>query len=76
MKKLCKDCMFWEPMENKGNWIGNRNQGDCSCKSFIEYISCDAEYPVDSLVYWDAEGYASGFNTGCDFGCIHWREKA
>ena len=75
MGKLCKCCRSWEPVKNKGNWAGRRNQGDCSCNSFIEFISSDIKTPRDSLVYYDYEGYSAGFTTGSEFGCIHWREK-
>ena len=31
--------------------------------------------PRDGLRYWDHEGFSAGFDTGEDFGCVHWSRR-
>jgi len=41
-----------------------------------EKFNYDGDRHVDGLHYWDAEGYFADFETGEDFGCIHWKERS
>ena len=71
--KLCKNCASWLrciPMKYEIRDI--THQGVCKHTAFV-YSSDDCIAPIDGLVYWDADSYAAGFNTGENFGCIHFR---
>jgi len=57
-KKICKNCTHWE-------------KNNCDCDKFV-YEGYD-EPPIDGLVYWDYESYSAGFETGEQFGCIHFK---
>lgn len=73
MSKICKTCKYWERFTDThdirycGPYAGN-----CFNSKFI-YDEQDV--PVDSLAYWDHEGYSADFCTGESFGCIHWEKK-
>lgn len=74
-KNTCKNCISWMRCVPLKYDTPNKNlQGECNHSSFI-YSSDDCVAPTDGLVYWDAESYAAGFNTGEDFGCIHFRRR-
>ena len=61
----CKNCKFWKQKEKK-------TSGECANKKFAngnDVYKC----PKDGLRYWDYEGYECGFETGPNFGCIHFK---
>jgi len=75
MKKLCKTCFYWH-QRKPVHYLPKRVVcGDCSCEKFIYIGSPSSPYSIDSLLYWDAEGYDASFATGPEFGCVHWAKK-
>lgn len=69
----CKDCKHWKRFNDEMDikYGGGPDAGNCMSDKFI-YESGQA--PANALAYWDYEGYAAGFHTGQDFGCIHWTQ--
>lgn len=65
----CKDCKYWTRR------FDPRWAGICDCSKFA-YSGGGERKEKDGLFYWDAEGYSAGFNTGEDFGCIHFAYTA
>ena len=80
MKGRCKDCNFWEANKrtNDHKWIpeGRELLGECSSKKFIYGAEGERPFPDDSLVYDDFESYDAGFETGRNFGCIHFKARS
>jgi len=73
----CKECKWWERHIEE---YENLNYGKCSCLKFAykfsDYSPRNQESDIkDMLVYGDDEGYHADFETGEDFGCIHWERK-
>ena len=59
----CKDCKYW------GERPSDRDYGNCSCPKFVNEGS---GYNPDELALIDNYGhYGVSFETGPDFGCIH-----
>lgn len=53
--------------------------GSCTCKKFI-YDNCEHKiltnkYINDALYYYDCEAWGADFETGKNFGCIHFKSK-
>ena len=70
----CKTCKYWDRYtQDQGSDYYGPFAGMCNSKKFVYN-----ETPVllDGLMYEDYKGYAAGFSTGQDFGCIHWESKA
>ncbi len=66
----CKTCKHWERYTNafEMKYYGT-HAGKCGSKKFLY----DGQVTLqDGLSYWDHEDYGAGFNTGEDFGCVHW----
>ena len=63
----CVTCRFWERL------VEGEHLGLCSSEKFVESDLDDC--PIDGLEYWDYESNSAGFNTGEQFGCIHWKLK-
>lgn len=74
--KTCKNCIFWERYKEAGD-IESRGEhaGICNSAKFIDANDSCEKVPKDGLRYWDYEGYSAGFETGENFGCIHWKGK-
>ena len=77
MKKICKNCQFWE-REKTEKWEAIQSQkvyGECSCDRFfyVEFFRSESE--SDCLMYSDSDGYKASFVTGESFGCIHFKKK-
>jgi hypothetical protein len=64
----CKNCKYWET-----SLLNSKGAGDCCNEKFV--YTGEKKTPKDGLGYWDNEGYDAGFETGEDFGCIHWEER-
>lgn len=70
-EKLCKNCISWTRCINgKYDPVDKSHQGDCISNAFL-YSDNNCVAPTNGLVYWDAESYAAGFQTGENFGCVH-----
>ena len=70
----CKNCKFYNPINEKEYWSNERNFGKCTCKK-IQYTEELTKKPTDDmLLYWDCEDYAADFKVGKNFGCIHFKE--
>lgn len=69
----CATCKFWERYTKTADvdCYGAHN-GGCRSEKFIEQEDKDHD---DALYYWDFEGYSAGFQTGQNFGCIHWEKS-
>ena len=69
----CKDCKYWVKHDN-----GFYNLGYGSCKSvmFVEGTtgSSPPDIRLDGFYYWDCEGFSAAFETGQNFGCVHWKK--
>jgi hypothetical protein len=70
--QTCKTCKHWKRYSEafKIEYHGI-HAGMCGSEKFIEADS-GTKVPVDGLRYWDYEGYSAGFETGENFGCVHW----
>lgn len=70
--RICKNCIHWR-VKHYGRWSSPEAPvGECNCEAF-EYTGMDGETPIDGLGYWDSNSYDGYFETGQDFGCIHWK---
>lgn len=71
--KKCKNCKYWKKHTEEYN---NKNFGECYCKK-IEYSEdiSNKEITDDMLLYWDCECYSADFETGQNFGCIHFEKN-
>jgi hypothetical protein len=73
MEKLCKFCRFWT--EYKADYYPyHPGIGGCNHGNFV-YTGQGDETPVNGLGYWDQDSYRAGFETGSDFGCIHFEQR-
>lgn len=70
----CGNCEFWlrytEQFEVKHH---GQHAGICESDQFV-YNNMGST-PKDGLRYWDYEGYDAGFDTGENFGCVHFKER-
>jgi hypothetical protein len=62
----CKTCKYWVPEE--------KTSGSCSCDKFV-YTGEGAETPIDGLGFWDVDSCSAAFETGENFGCLHYEKK-
>jgi hypothetical protein len=64
----CKNCKHWKRHEYGRNGFGN-----CNCDKFIDESAdrCEIEFSTDCLLISDFEQYQAEFETGENFGCIH-----
>lgn len=67
---FCKDCKYWKREVYPGK---EQYYGSCSNEKLVD--TNIAQIPVDGLGTHDHGGYMSGFNTGENFGCIHFTNK-
>jgi hypothetical protein len=65
-KNTCGKCAHWTRIE-----FGEPHAGKCASDKFIY----GDQPPKDGLTYWDYESYKAGFETGEDFGCIHFSDR-
>lgn len=68
----CGNCVFWtqkKPDSVMSDSIEN-SYGTCKSDGFSYEEIPDNR--TDMLIYGDYEGYSAGFDTGKDFGCVHW----
>lgn len=84
----CKDCEYWQRIKVQ-NWQREpgeqfyhkegeifKSSGNCSNDKFVYTDGMDkSEPPIDGLGYWDYDGYYAEFETGANFGCIHFKAK-
>jgi hypothetical protein len=80
----CSNCKYWKRQVPTPNHIPDEGFGDCSNPKFIYGKSdtiyypfdrtLEQNYPVDALLYRDYENYMAWFETGENFGCIHFEE--
>ena len=68
----CKTCKFWTRHTDK---FSTPTRGDCASTGFHD-ANTEGKPTPTQLHYWDYEGYMCGFDTGEDFGCIHWAAKS
>lgn len=69
----CKNCKYW--LRNTKEFE-TKDFGECTCKKFqYEDIFREKKTTDDMLLYADYEGYSASFETGQNFGCIHFKEK-
>ena len=70
--KRCKTCKHWKRYKDDFDIVYHgKHAGKCDSEKWIENDKC----PVDGVRYWDHEDYSAGFETGEDFGCVHWHEQ-
>lgn len=60
----CKECKYW--LHDKGGI------GLCTCEKFV-FVDEPEKTPKDGIAYHDTDGYQTEFETGEDFGCIHFK---
>ena len=83
--KTCKNCRWWKRGENirytgeymdpdRKRVVTPSTHGKCDSDKFV-YAGRENDSETDSLWYEDYESYAAGFDTGEDFGCIHWSDN-
>jgi hypothetical protein len=70
----CGSCKHWERYADKFDveYHGS-HAGRCTSDKFV--YSDDPKPLKDGLRYWDYEDYSAGFDTGDEFGCIHWIKR-
>lgn len=78
MERICKNCKYWK------RDCDLECYGTCDNPSF-EYESAycyerhkkEQDKPIlkNKLFYMDYESYSAGFETGEEFGCIHFENK-
>ena len=72
----CITCKHWTKYTDKYDVERfATHSGECRNDKFVyndSTLDNGVETPKDGLMYWDGEGYQAYFNTGEDFGCIHW----
>ena len=71
----CGDCKHWNNTKRYGAFPENLKDkyGKCSSKG-IAYGDVE-DNRTDMLIYKDYEGYAAGFSTGVNFGCVHFKPE-
>ena len=68
----CKDCKYWSKRH-----VTDIN-GGCSNDKFVYndgMVSLQMQEFNDCLVYGDTEMYNAWFQTGPNFGCVHFEDK-
>lgn len=73
----CADCVFWkrdEIFDWRTETASDAPYGYCNNSKFV-YTGDGDKTPEDGLGYWDCESYKAGFQTGENFGCIHFKER-
>lgn len=75
MTGRCGTCKHWTRYADEFDvsYYG-KHAGYCISNKFV-YSDPATETPHDGLLYWDGESYGAGFNTGENFGCVHWVSK-
>lgn len=70
----CRECKFWEAEHHPRR--SKKIFGECKNPKFVyqEEITWKDEQS-DMLIYWDYEGYSAWFETGSEFGCIHFEKR-
>ena len=72
-ENLCKNCKYWT--QHVGPYK-DTHFGSCSNEKFVyTFTSLNKDVPDDGLGYWDEECYKAYFETGENFGCIHFESK-
>jgi hypothetical protein len=68
----CKTCKHWTrcTRDIEIRRFGGQHVGKCESPKFVHEV--DAGPAQDGLSYWDYEECGAGFETGEDFGCVHW----
>ena len=72
----CGTCKHWtrfSPDDFDSEYYGPY-AGLCKSDKFV-YAGETTITLHDGLLYWDGEDYSAGFNTGENFGCVHWVAK-
>lgn len=67
----CGKCKHWQRYSSDFDVdYHGKHAGTCKSDKFV--YDGGPQPPQDGLRYWDYEGYSAGFDTGEDFGCVHW----
>ena len=76
MTGRCGTCKHWTRYSADDFRIGyhGSHAGDCSSDKF-QYGIQTYNTPIDGLLYWDRKDKGAEFNTGENFGCVHWIAK-
>lgn len=64
--KACNECKHWTR-------DGTGYFGSCNNPKFVYKDELAIQLPIDGLIYLDAKGYSASFETGQNFGCIHFQ---
>jgi hypothetical protein len=76
MNSRCKNCTHWKKnLDNPDRF--DKWGGGCESEKFTYEGTGGLERPRtdDMLVYGDYEGYSADFDTGPEFGCIHFERR-
>jgi len=65
---ICENCKYWD--EENSDYYGF---GNCNSKKIVNNENPETTED-DMMICFDDEGSVS-FQTGRNFGCIHWQEK-
>jgi hypothetical protein len=71
--KRCKTCEEWHCGKDYltgGKYVA----GSCKSEKFV-YTGESERVPIDGLGYCDGELHSASFETGPEFGCIHWKGR-
>lgn len=77
----CKDCKGWirHTVHRLGRPLDRYTSfGTCTSLKFVDVSNLDSDDkwpPKDGVAYSDNESYEAWFETGEDFGCIHFEER-
>lgn len=78
----CKECKHWtrykSPTPNSKLPLdeciyGSEEYGRCKNENFIYLYG--REHHNKALIYWDCDQFKADFETGEQFGCIHFEQK-
>lgn len=65
----CGTCKHWQRYTEAFDMIYNEaHAGTCNSDRFVY----DKKTPENGLHYWGYDSYSAGFDTGENFGCVHW----
>lgn len=66
----CKTCKWWDAYHKDDT---DNSFGLCLSDRFAENVQAVIQSLIEGE--WPTDGKYDGFDTGPDFGCIHWEKK-
>lgn len=70
-KKRCETCKHWERNPDEAEY--NNLFGVCHCNKYINRNRGEELSPINGVILYNS--LLVDFQTGEDFGCVHWKTK-